>query len=57
LLAIGLVLVGGVLALAGVAALVCSPLLLLGGLGWLIWKLASRSNAGVPAKSDASIAP
>jgi hypothetical protein len=57
LLVVGLVLVGVVLALAGVAALVCSPLLLLGGFGWLIWKLASRPNPGVPAKSDASIAP
>jgi hypothetical protein len=57
LLIVGLVLVGVFVALAGVAALVCSPLLLLAGLGWLIWRHGARADAREHAQSDATMAP
>jgi hypothetical protein len=54
-------LLGGVLVVvAGAAALACSPLLLLAGLVWLVWR-AARGPAGKPvpgraAESSATIA-
>ena len=46
LLVVGIVLVGVVLALAGVATVLCSPLLLLAGLVWLIWRVSRGRPAG-----------
>jgi hypothetical protein len=46
LLALGFALAGVALALAGVASVLFSPLLLLAGAIWLIWRVARGGSAG-----------
>ena len=54
MLVVAVVLIGVMLVLAGVVTLVFSPLILLVGAGWLIWRLARRARTA--AKPDATIA-
>ena len=56
LLVIGMVAGGVLLALAGVAALLFSPLILAAGAVWLVWRLLRGNSAARRAKADATMA-
>ena len=55
-LVLGLVGAGVLLALAGVAALLFSPLILVAGAVWLVWRLLRGNSAARRAKADATMA-